>query len=114
MLHLEKKPRLGTPEPAPTPCTTLTPITGALPALHTLLIRVAFASDAFDVLGWQKVTVFTKNDLKSNFMACKAVVEDGELWYEQHGLWPIVCGLDRRLLWTWTTLRPLAIDANAQ
>ena len=36
-------------------------------ALHVLLMRVAFAQDAFEMYGWTAETVFTFDDVKARW-----------------------------------------------
>ena len=58
--------------------TTVTQISGSA-AIHVLLMRLAFAHDAFDVFGWKADVVFTMADATSRFRQLLQVV-DGKGW----------------------------------
>ena len=105
MFRLEKKPRLGSPAPAPTP-TTLNHITG--PAeVHTLLIRIAQAKNANQVMGMPDIT-FTKKDVWKLWVASWEVLHKfnhvNVAWVIQHDLDKYVEVAQNRLIWAKYTL----------
>ena len=82
--------------------TTVTQISGSA-AIHVLLMRLAFAHDAFDVFGWKAASVYTMADVKSRF-AELSVVLDGRDWPRRSravrkALFPCVMGALGRIAW---------------
>ena len=105
MFRLEKKPRLGSLAPAPTP-TTLNHITG--PAeVHTLLIRIALANNANEVMDMPDIA-FTKDDVWELWCASWEVLYNGNhvnvAWVIHHELCEYVEGANNRLQWAKYTL----------
>ena len=80
----------------------MTRMTGAA-ALHVLLLRVAFAQDAFEVFGWTARTLYTTADVRSRFDELAKALNDDK-WHArtravQKVLHPVVLGALRRVGW---------------
>ena len=80
----------------------MTRMTGAA-ALHVLLLRVAFAQDAFEVFGWTAETVFTRADMEARWVEFDEVM-DARDWRSypkavRAALRPVRKGAYRRFIW---------------
>ena len=80
----------------------MTGMTGAA-AQHVLLMRVAFAQDAFEVFGWTARTLYTIADVRSRFDELAKAL-NGDKWHArtravQKALFPVVMGALGRVGW---------------
>ena len=97
MFHLDKKPRLGAPAPAPTPVTALTHVTGPA-AVHILFVRLAMATTARQALGMPAVV--TVDDVYPFFWASWRVMNhDNMTWIISNELHAVASLAEHRLQW---------------
>ena len=77
-------------------------------ALHVLLMRVAFAQDAFEVYGWTADSVFTFAEMEAHHAEVEEVMESVQsAWNDRRRSWKtvrkpllvVVLQAQKRLLW---------------
>jgi len=89
-------------------------------ALHMLLMRVAWAKDAFAVFGWRNTygMVYTMDDVKTRFHEMCAVL-DGKGWKlhsrpVQKVLFPVMMSAFKRIEWAMRLVLDRLAEMDAQ